>query len=57
MPYGGAGDEPGFWDKSSVPGETACRPVETMTQYSMSARDDYKRCMCDKFGQGAVDCP
>lgn len=23
----------------------------------MAARDDYKRCVCDKFGSGAADCP
>ena len=22
----------------------------------MAARDDYKRCVCDKFGQGEADC-
>lgn len=33
-----------------------CAPVEYQTQYSMAARDDYKRCVCDKFGRGEADC-
>ena len=32
-------------------------PVNWMTQYSITARDDYKRCVCDKFGAGEADCP
>ena len=28
-----------------------------MTQYSIVAPDDYKRCVCDKHGQGEADCP
>ena len=27
-----------------------------MTAYSIYARDDYKRCICDKFGAGEADC-
>lgn len=38
-------------------GETACQVVSYMTQYSVAARDDYKRCVCDKFGAGEADCP
>jgi len=34
-----------------------CAPVGYMTQYSIVARDDYKRCVCDKFGSGEGDCP
>jgi len=33
-----------------------CTAVSYMTQYSMAARDDYKRCICDNFGAGEVDC-
>ena len=28
-----------------------------MTQYSIVARDDYKRCVCDSMGGGAASCP
>jgi len=28
-----------------------------MTQYSAVARDDYKRCVCAQWGNGAEDCP
>jgi len=28
-----------------------------MTQYSAVARDDYKRCVCFHWGNGAEDCP
>mmetsp|Transcript_30643 Transcript_30643/g.37880 ORF Transcript_30643/g.37880 Transcript_30643/m.37880 type:complete len:146 (-) Transcript_30643:204-641(-) len=34
----------------------ACKLVSWMTQYSAVARDDYKRCVCDKWGSGAADC-
>ena len=27
-----------------------------MTAYSITTRDDYKRCVCDNFGSGAADC-
>ena len=33
-----------------------CAPVNYQTAYSMAARDDYKRCVCDKFGRGEADC-
>ena len=56
FPTGGAGDVPGYWEQSWQ-GATECRPVGYQTQYSMSARDDYKRCVCDKFGQGEASCP
>lgn len=56
FPYGGAGDVPGYWAQNWS-GATACQPVDYQTSYSMSARDDYKRCICDLFGEGAADCP
>lgn len=54
--YGGAGDKPGYWFKKWN-GEIACEPVGYQTAYSISARDDYKRCICELFGNGAADCP
>ena len=38
-------------------GGNKCKLVGWMTQYSSMARDDYKRCVCDKFGTGEADCP
>ena len=55
MPAGGSGDIPGYWDAD--PAGTACKAVDYMTQYSIVARDDYKRCVCDKKGNGESDCP
>ena len=56
FPAGGAGDVAGYWDQNWS-GPTECRLVNYMTQYSVVARDDYKRCICDKFGAGELDCP
>ena len=46
----------GYWAQAWS-GATECRPATYQTAYSMSARDDYKRCICDLFGDGEVDCP
>lgn len=56
FPDGGSGDVAMYYDESWG-GETACQVVTWMTQYSVAARDDYKRCVCDKFGAGEADCP
>jgi len=56
FPYAGAGDVPGYWAQDWS-GATACRPATYATAYSISARDDYKRCVCDLFGEGEADCP
>jgi len=56
FPYGGAGDVPGYWEQSWS-GNVACVPVGYQTPFSITAKDDYKRCICDRFGEGAADCP
>lgn len=56
FPYGGAGNASGYWEQAWS-GETACHPVSYQTAYSMTARDDYKRCVCDLFGTGETSCP
>ena len=56
FPYEGAGDVVGYWAQAWS-GATECRPATYQTAYSMSARDDYKRCICDLFGDGEADCP
>ena len=40
-------------------GDTAntCKFINTQTQWSAVARDDYKRCVCENWGNGASDCP
>jgi len=45
-----------YFDKSWSGGK-ACGLVTWMTQYSATARDDYKRCVCDNWGSGEADCP
>jgi len=56
FPNAGAGDVPGYWAQDWS-GATACKPATYMTAYDISARDDYKRCVCDLFGEGEADCP
>jgi len=55
FPNLGAGDLPGYWERA-WDGRIACLPVSWMTEYSITTRDDYKRCICNRFGSGAVDC-
>lgn len=38
-------------------GQAQCNPVKWQTPYSIYTRDDYKRCICDHFGEGEADCP
>ena len=45
-----------FFDKDWSGGKK-CKLVSWQTQYSSVARDDYKRCVCDNWGNGATDCP
>merc|ERR1712110_1182331 len=56
LPAGGYGDAPGYfhqaWD-----GSAACIPVTWQTGWTIYARDDYKRCVCDFFGEGEASCP
>ena len=56
FPEGGAGDVPAYWEQA-WDGSIECRMVGYMTQWSVAARDDYKRCVCDRFGAGEADCP
>jgi len=56
FPYAGAGDVIGHWAEDWS-GAKACRPVSYQTGYAISARDDYKRCVCDLVGEGEADCP
>merc|ERR1712066_1163324 len=34
-----------------------CEIVNTQTPYHVSPLDDYKRCVCNNYGQGEPDCP
>lgn len=40
------------WD-----GDTECIPVKWQTPYTVYTKDDYKRCICDYFGDGEASCP
>lgn len=55
FPEGGYGDEYSYFDKDWT-GGNKCLPVKWQTPYSVNTRDDYKRCICDIFGQGETDC-
>ena len=56
FPWSGAGGVVGYWAEDWS-GAAACRPATYQTAYDMSARDDYKRCVCDLVGEGEADCP
>jgi chitodextrinase len=53
---GSAGHYVSYFTKEGAE-ENECKIVPWMTGYSMYARDDYKRCVCDSWGSGAADCP
>lgn len=58
FPFGGTGDADGYFQNGrdvNNPGE--CELVSWQTGYSMYARDDYKRCVCETWGTGEADCP
>lgn len=54
FPRGGAADVPSFWHLSW---KGYCVPATWETPYSIYARDDYKRCVCEMIGEGEADCP
>ena len=56
FPYGGAADVPLFW-RQDWSGEIACKPANYITGFNIQAVDDYKRCVCHFFGEGAESCP
>lgn len=56
FPFGGYGDVPLYFQKR-WDDKVACQLSQWQTQYSVMARDDYKRCVCDFYGQGEADCP
>jgi hypothetical protein len=56
FPTGGYGDAPGYFNQA-WDGSAACIPVKWQTGWTIYARDDYKRCVCDFFGDGEADCP
>lgn len=56
FPSGGTGGlVKGYFRASTKQGE--CELVAGATPYSMYARDDYKRCVCETWGEGEADCP
>ena len=56
FPTGGYGDAFAYFDQGWN-GEAECIPVKWQTPYTVYTRDDYKRCICDYFGDGEADCP
>ncbi len=57
FPKSGAADVPGYWRKDWSSDVPACKLASYETPYSIYARDDYKRCVCDLYGEGEKDCP
>jgi len=56
FPSGGTGSlAKGYFKPSTKEGE--CELVAGATQYSLYARDDYKRCVCETHGDGEESCP
>ena len=56
FPLKSNGNQPDYFDKDWS-NKNRCKVVSWMTQYSIYARDDYKRCVCDTYGRGKLDCP
>ena len=55
FPAGGAASVPSYYTESwSVSG--ACQVVSWQTPYSVYAKEDYKRCVCEKWGSGEASC-
>ena len=48
FPDGGSGHTLSYFDQEWS-GDAKCKLVSWQTGYSLYARDDYKRCICDKF--------
>jgi len=55
FPQKGSANVPSYWVKDWAK-ESACAPSTWETPYSIYARDDYKRCVCVEYGEGAADC-
>lgn len=55
FPAGGTGDAKGYFQKGANP--NSCELTSWQTEFSMYARDDYKRCVCESWGNGEEDCP
>ena len=51
----GSGNIAAYWYPSERE-EFVCEIVLSSTQYSIYDRDDYKRCICDNFGDYEQDC-
>ena len=57
FPKKGTGDTYQFWAKGwKSTGGNSCQLVHWHTQYSVLSKDDYKRCVCAEWGNGAEDC-
>ena len=56
FPDDGYGDQVGYFDKTDDTPDGTCSPVNYQTQYAITTRDDYKRCVCRNFGNGEEDC-
>lgn len=56
LTYGGHGQVESFWEYNSS-GQNRCKLVEYETEFSVYNAEDYKRCVCSYFGEGADTCP
>lgn len=54
FPTNSAGKVYSYFTKSDT--KNKCKVVNWATEYSVYTQDDYKRCVCDKWGKGETDC-
>lgn len=45
-----------FFEYDDAEVNNRCKVVSYPTKYSIYTFDDYKRCICDEIGDGAIDC-
>jgi hypothetical protein len=55
FPAGGFGEVNQYF-KADPNGGAKCVITTSNTQYSIYTHDDYKRCVCDTYGDGETDC-
>lgn len=56
IPDDGAGRQRSFWTKDTKGFQPECTLVNYETAYSLYDMNDYKRCVCNGWGQGLENC-
>ena len=52
LDYRGAGDQDAFWTPDYSNRPNRCKLVNYEQRYSVYNEDDYKRCVCENWGDG-----